>query len=166
MFFCTYQSHDRLADSQEKEFLPEADLIICDEAHHMTYQSKINEKDKNLFQNLHENIKTKKALFMTATVKILLSSKKNKNEFIDMSNKEIFGEIFYSLDLGTAIKKNILCDYNVIISRLPDIDEAKSIDKTLKDEDKNTMNELIDKSLPKKIKKKQKNIIYIVKKNF
>jgi predicted helicase len=158
MFFCTYQSHDRLADSQKKGFLPEADLIICDEAHHMTYESKINAKEKNLFQNLHENIKTKKALFMTATVKILSSNKKNKDEFIDMSNKDIFGEIFYSLDLGTAIEKNILCDYDINISRLPDIDEFKEIeeiDRTLKDEDKNTMNELIniDKSLPKKNQK-------------
>jgi predicted helicase len=167
MFFCTYQSHDRLADSQKKGFLPEADLIICDEAHHMTYESKINEKEKNLFQNLHENIKNKKALFMTATVKILLSNKKNKDEFIDMSNKDIFGEIFYSLDLGTAIKKNILCDYDINISRLPDIDELKEIEENLKDEDKNIMNELIDNSLLKKnAKETEEDYLYRKEKFF
>ncbi|WP_284928504.1 hypothetical protein [Candidatus Phytoplasma sp. AldY-WA1] len=45
-----------------------------------------------------------------------------------MSNKDI-GEIFILRFIYCYRKKKILCDYDINISRLPDIDEFKEIEE-------------------------------------
>ncbi len=91
-----------------------ADLMISDEAHHTV----TNDKGKNF--TFHDDIKAKKALYMTATVKIYEpnpNSKTHIKDNYDMSTVDIYGKTFYSLPLGEAIKRDILVDYDVIIPR-------------------------------------------------
>ncbi|MGA0448190.1 MAG: helicase-related protein, partial [Candidatus Phytoplasma pyri] len=161
IFFCTYQSHQRIAIKQKKRLLPLADLMICDEAHHTTYEAafKKNQKEKNLFESLHKEIKSKKFLFMTATVKICYKNK-NKKNYIDMHNKDIYGDIFYSLDLGNAIKKNILCDYNIIYTYLSTYEEAKEINSKLNEQVQQKMNELGNQYRQKNFEETKEEYLY------
>ncbi|WP_218644381.1 type ISP restriction/modification enzyme [Candidatus Phytoplasma pruni] len=112
--FCTYQSYERIAEKQKNGSLMAADLMISDEAHHTVP----NDKSKNF--TFHDDIKAKKALYMTATVKIYEpnpNSKTHIKDNYDMSTADIYGKTFYSLPLGEAIKRDILVDYDVIIPR-------------------------------------------------
>ena len=63
VIFCTYQSSDRMAESQNRYSAPRLDLILADEAHRCTGPS------TGLFATvLHRSkIRAKKRLFMTAT---------------------------------------------------------------------------------------------------
>ncbi|MBP5835889.1 type ISP restriction/modification enzyme [Candidatus Phytoplasma meliae] len=137
MIFCTYQSRDKLIEQQRLNLLPKADFMICDEAHHTVCKSGEQEEDCNL----HEDLKAAKKLFMTATVKVYRRVKSSKDDLalFDMNNEKVYGTIFYSLDLGTAIEKDILCDYDVLVARF-DKDAANKIYEQLDDETKQQSN--------------------------
>ncbi|WP_341266372.1 DEAD/DEAH box helicase family protein [Candidatus Phytoplasma fraxini] len=142
IIFCTYKSIDKLIEKQQTQLLPKADFIICDEAHHTvsnkSFEDTSDDNQKDISNDdLHQKLKAHRKLFMTATVKIYRHSRKNeKLDFYDMDNKEFYGIRFYSLVLGTAIEKDILCDYGVVVARFDDLKEAQTILDKLDVEDK------------------------------
>jgi superfamily II DNA or RNA helicase len=82
------------------------DIKINDEVHHLTG---INIHDNKNYLKILE-IKTKKQISLTATLKLLES----ENDIcISNDNLEYFGDIIDKKDLYWAINKNILCDYVV-----------------------------------------------------
>ncbi|BAW45592.1 type II R-M system protein [Helicobacter pylori] len=123
IIFSTYQSALRIQEAQRMG-LGEIDLIICDEAHRTVgalYSS--NERDdKNAFTLCHsdEHIKSKKRLYMTATLKVYSESSKAKakesdNAIYSMDDADIFGEEIYTLNFTRAIALDLLTDYKVMI---------------------------------------------------
>ena len=127
VIFSTYQSIDVVSKAQ-KDFNFDINLIICDEAHRTASYAKAGNIEKIPdFVKVHENnfIKAQKRLYMTATPKLYTDSAKDKAKENDlllwsMDNPEIFGEEIYRLDFGTAVKKNLLSDYKVIVLTVSD----------------------------------------------
>lgn len=118
--FSTYQSIDVIIEAQKNGFY-EFDLVICDEAHRTTGATEIG-KEASAFVKVHsnENIKTRKRLYQTATPRIYGEAAKKKAEemsvvIADMNDKEIYGEEFYRLGFGEAVRKDILTDYKVMV---------------------------------------------------
>ena len=118
--FSTYQSITAISDAQQNG-LPDFDLIICDEAHRTT-GVKISGEDESNFVKVHDNslVKGKKRLYMTATPKIFSETAQNKANEMDailcsMDNEEQFGPVFHSLNFGSAVAKDLLTDYKVIV---------------------------------------------------
>lgn len=67
-----------------------------------------------------ENIKTAKRLYQTATPRVYGDAAKQKAEemsvvIADMDNPELYGEEFYRIGFGDAIRKGILTDYKVMV---------------------------------------------------
>lgn len=107
--FCTYQSSELLTTDYV------FDLAICDEAH------KVAQKNNRVFNYCldDKNIAIKKRLFLTATPRIY-PIRGNEKPCYSMDNKEKYGPIVYNLSFGEAIKKNIICDYKVLVSFVTD----------------------------------------------
>ena len=115
--FSTYQSLKQVSEAQ-KIWNEEFDLIICDEAHRTTGYG----KDATAFTAVHSNdfIKAKKRMYMTATPRLYTSKSVKKSVDKDlmlwsMDDKDIYGEEFFYIGFGDAIKKNLLSDYKVIV---------------------------------------------------
>lgn len=105
VIFCTYQSADVLINACKNI---EFDLGIFDEAH-----KTVGQKDKEFSKSLdHNNIKIKKRLFMTATMKMYKG--KFCDKVISMDKKEHYGGIIYSYSFGRAIRDKNLTNYSVI----------------------------------------------------
>ncbi|MER3119181.1 DEAD/DEAH box helicase [Bacillus subtilis] len=118
--FSTYQSIDVIIEAQKNGFY-EFDLIICDEAHRTTGATESG-KEASAFVKVHsnDNVKAKKRLYQTATPRIYGEDAKKKADELsvviaDMNDKEIYGEEFYRIGFGDAIRKGILTDYKVMI---------------------------------------------------
>ena len=100
----TYNSSHKIC-SISKKINYNFDLCIFDEAH-----KTVGTKDKLFSKALHDkNLKVNNRLFMTATKRIVHGHK----NIIDMSNKEIYGEIAHELSFKNAIENNNprLCNY-------------------------------------------------------
>lgn len=110
IIFCTYQSSHLLHG------FTEFDLGIFDEAHKTAHKSELAFR----YALKDENVYIMHRIFMTATPKHY--SYTNPTEYnkkrieYSMDNEEIYGKIVYRLDFTEAIKRNIICDYKVIIS--------------------------------------------------
>lgn len=118
--FSTYQSIDVIMDAQKKGFY-EFDLVVCDEAHRTTGATELGKEDSS-FTKVHydENIKTAKRLYQTATPRVYGDKAKQKAEehsvlIADMDNVELYGEEFYRIGFGDAIRQGILTDYKVMV---------------------------------------------------
>lgn len=118
--FSTYQSISVISEAQKEGFY-EFDLVICDEAHRTTGATEPN-KDESAFTKIHNNnnIKAKKRLYQTATPRIYGESAKKKADeksviIADMADEKIYGEEFYRIGFGDAIRKGILTDYKVMV---------------------------------------------------
>lgn len=118
--FSTYQSIDVIIDAQKNGFY-EFNLVVCDEAHRTTGATELNKEDSS-FTKVHydENIKTAKRLYQTATPRVYGDAAKQKADemsvvIADMNNPEIYGEEFYRIGFGDAIRKGILTDYKVMV---------------------------------------------------
>jgi superfamily II DNA or RNA helicase len=85
-------------------------IKINDEVHHLTSNNINNSGDKSYIKMLE--IKSEKQLSLTATLKLIGSI---DNNIISNDNKNIFGEIIDQKNLLWAIKKNIICDYDIQI---------------------------------------------------
>ena len=115
--FSTYHSIDKVKKAIKKINF-KFDIIIFDEAHRTVGL------ESNFSLGIYDkNIKSKKRLFMTATEKILTPRITQKAE---LNNKEVFsmdkeeyGQLFKRYSFHQAIKDNVICDYNIIISSLP-----------------------------------------------
>ncbi|MEK4566925.1 type ISP restriction/modification enzyme [Alkalihalobacillus sp. FSL R5-0424] len=118
--FSTYQSIDVLIEAQKQGFY-EFDLIICDEAHRTTGATE-NIQQASTFTKVHSNnnIKSVKRLYQTATPRVYGEEAKKKAEemsvlIADMGNTSVYGEEFYRLGFGDAIREGILTDYKVMV---------------------------------------------------
>lgn len=118
--FSTYQSIDVVSDAQENGFY-EFDLVICDEAHRTTGATESG-KEASAFTKVHSdsNIKTAKRLYQTATPRVYGEDARKKAEemsvlIADMSDSSTYGEEFYRIGFGDAIRKDILTDYKVMV---------------------------------------------------
>ncbi|MBD7937027.1 DEAD/DEAH box helicase [Cytobacillus sp. Sa5YUA1] len=118
--FSTYQSIDVIIEAQKNGFY-NFDLVVCDEAHRTTGATELN-KEASAFTKVHsdDNIKANKRLYQTATPRVYGEDAKKKAEemsvlIADMSDPEIYGEEFYRIGFGDAIRKDILTDYKVMV---------------------------------------------------
>ncbi|WP_320163454.1 type ISP restriction/modification enzyme [uncultured Trichococcus sp.] len=118
--FSTYQSIDVIIEAQENGFY-EFDLVICDEAHRTTGATEMG-KEASAFVKVHsdKNLKAKKRLYQTATPRIYGEDVRKKADemsvvIADMNDKIIYGEEFYHIGFGDAIRNGILTDYKVMV---------------------------------------------------
>jgi len=126
LYISTYQSSDKKVYSLcDLKF----NNMIYDETH---YTVLTGENENSMFQHVLKNGKGEKKFFFTATeknIKVKIGKnvnisnveedEKNKGEKdekeISMDNVAIYGETLYSMSIDEAIKKNIICDYNINI---------------------------------------------------
>ena len=118
--FSTYHSIDVVAKSQQLG-APEFDLVICDEAHRTTGVEHPG-GDTSHFTKIHDNnaVKAKRRLHMTATPRIYSDSAKSKAkehniEYFSMDDEAVYGAEFHRLDFSTAVDKDLLADYRVLV---------------------------------------------------
>ncbi|WP_067728861.1 DEAD/DEAH box helicase [Oceanobacillus damuensis] len=118
--FSTYQSIDVIIDAQRDGFY-DFDLIICDEAHRTTGTTELNQ-EASAFTKVHSNsnVQATKRLYQTATPRVYGEDAKKKAEensiiIADMNDPDTYGEEFYRLGFGDAIRKGILTDYKVMV---------------------------------------------------
>lgn len=119
--FSTYQSIDVISEAQKHDFY-EFDLVICDEAHRTTGIADDDNGDVSMFTKVHsnDNIKTNKRLYQTATPRIYGEDARKKADeksvlLADMNDTSIYGEEFYRIGFGDAIRKGVLSDYKVMV---------------------------------------------------
>ena len=116
VIFSTYQSAHILVDALKKS-KHTIDLILADEAHNIA-------GDKSgMFAKVLDNqlIPSKRRLFLTATprvysARVKKAAEENDLEVISMDSMEDFGSEFHNLTFGEAIKKDLLTNYQVVIS--------------------------------------------------
>ncbi len=131
----TYSSSHKVYRATEN-ILFTFDMKINDEVHHLTTNNmRISKTTKKFVQML--NIKCKKQLSLTATLKQLENTNENL-ETVSNTNVEYFGEIIDRKCLLWAINENIVCDYSVqtIITDETQLEELFEIFKIEKDNDK------------------------------
>ena len=121
--FATYQSIEVIHQAQELagETWRDFDLVICDEAHRTT-GAKLTTANESAFTKIHDDafIRRSKTLYMTATPRIFAENAKNKASQKDviltsMDDKDTYGQVFFRLGFGQAVKEGLLTDYKVII---------------------------------------------------
>lgn len=116
VIFSTYQSSQLIADAQLLDGVPSFDLVVADEAHRCT-----GKVDSFFSHVLSESkIRARKRLFATATPKTYSTQLKKSAEdrgveIFGMDDPVLFGEAFYTLNFGEAIKRGLLTDYQVVI---------------------------------------------------
>jgi superfamily II DNA or RNA helicase len=105
--FSTYQSSGSIDASIE------FDLAIYDEAHKTA-----NHSERCFRKTLYDfNVSFHKRLFMTATPKCFIYGKAQDDVVeYSMDNQNIYGKICYVLSFDQAIKRNLICDYKILIS--------------------------------------------------
>ena len=119
----TYHSSTVVGKAMKKKLM--FDFGVFDEAH-----KTVGKKDTNFLFSLYDkNINIKKRLFVTATPKTININKKNSyGEFLysSMDDKSIYGKRCHNLLFSEAVKKNIICDYRLVVSVITnqDIDRA------------------------------------------
>ncbi|MDE4085381.1 DEAD/DEAH box helicase family protein [Planococcus maritimus] len=118
--FSTYQSIDIIIEAQKQGFY-EFDLVVCDEAHRTTGATELGKEDSN-FTKVHydDNIKTAKRLYQTATPRVYGDKAKQKADELsvviaDMDHTNLYGNEFYRIGFGDAIRQGILTDYKVMV---------------------------------------------------
>ncbi|WP_121615358.1 DEAD/DEAH box helicase [Virgibacillus halodenitrificans] len=138
--FSTYQSIDVIIEAQKNGFY-EFDLIVCDEAHRTTGTTELNKNDSS-FVKVHsnDNIKAKKRLYQTATPRIYGEDAKKKAEemsvlIADMNDLNLYGEEFYRIGFGDAIRDDILTDYKVMVLAVDEEMIARRFQQMLANED-------------------------------
>lgn len=118
--FSTYHSIEVIIEAQKNGFY-DFDLVICDEAHRTTGLTE-NGQDSSPFTKVHSNsnIKTAKRLYQTATPRVYGEDARKKAVemsvlIADMSDPSTYGEEFYRIGFGDAIRRDILTDYKVMV---------------------------------------------------
>jgi len=104
----TYHSSYKVLESTN-ELNYEFDMKLNDECHHLTTSNMEIANTRRTFVQIL-NIKSKKQLSLTATIKQIETNEYNP-EVISNENKEFFGDIIDRKNMIWAINKNIICDY-------------------------------------------------------
>lgn len=96
-------------------------LILCDEAHRTTGIQRAGD-DVTHFRLVHDDrrIKGRKRLYMTATSRLYTESARAKAaqhniDVFSMDDPETYGPEFHRLPFSTAVEKDLLSDYKVVI---------------------------------------------------
>jgi len=115
--FCTYQSLDKLSQTQLEHGALAYDLAVIGEAHRTT--GYLDESRAGQFQIIHDDqkIRAAKRLYMTATPRIYDVSKSKTDDtarIVDMNDEATYGREFYRLSFKKAVEAGMLCDYRVI----------------------------------------------------
>ncbi|MCB1658468.1 MAG: DEAD/DEAH box helicase, partial [Pseudomonadales bacterium] len=139
--FSTYHSINVISDAQNAYQLAEFDLVICDEAHRTTGATFEGDDESN-FVKVHdaEFIHAQKRLYMTATPRIYgeaakASADKDNVALCSMDNAALFGHELYTINFSEAVKRELLCDYKVIVLAVDENHINARLQNLLKDED-------------------------------
>ena len=139
--FSTYHSINVISDAQNAYQLAEFDLVICDEAHRTTGATFEGDDESN-FVKVHDGefIHAKKRLYMTATPRIYgeaakASADKDNVTLCSMDNAALFGHELYTINFSEAVKRELLCDYKVIVLAVDENHINARLQNLLKDED-------------------------------
>ncbi|HDY67604.1 MAG TPA: hypothetical protein ENH85_07425, partial [Candidatus Scalindua sp.] len=114
IIFSTYQSAHIVAEGMDNNY--RFDLGIFDEAH----KTAGREGKKFGFALKDNKLRIKKRLFLTATPRHYNPNKKDKEGdsvlVFSMDNPDIYGKVAHQLSFAAAARKDIICNYKVIIS--------------------------------------------------
>jgi predicted helicase len=138
--FSTYHSINVISDAQLAYQMAEFDLIICDEAHRTTGATFADEDESN-FVRVHDDefVLGKKRLYMTATPRIYGEAAKEnaKNDQVaicSMDDERLFGQELYTISFSEAVKRELLCDYKVIVLSVDEAHVNRRMQKLLSDD--------------------------------
>ena len=130
--FATYHSIDVVATAQQHG-APAFDLIICDEAHRTTGVEDGGTKQSH-FTKVHNNtyLRGKKRLYMTATPRIYSLSARQRAkdqdvEVFSMDDEQTYGKELHRLDFSTAVQRDLLSDYKVLILTVDEKQVSKAM---------------------------------------
>jgi superfamily II DNA or RNA helicase len=114
LVFSTYQSTKVVMDATKG--LPSFDLGIFDEAHKTAGRDGV----RTALALDDANVAIKKRLFMTATPRHYNISKRDKEGdaklVFSMDMPETYGPVAYSLPFTEAVRRDIICNYRIVIS--------------------------------------------------
>lgn len=121
VIFATYQSSRLIAEAQIDQSIPDFDLIIADEAHRLAGKA-VTEFSLALDS---KRFRSKKRLYATATPRLYSTSVKKSAEargidIVSMEDGGAFGDVFFKLSFGDAIRKGLLSDYRVVVIGVDD----------------------------------------------
>lgn len=139
VIFSTYHSIDVISRAQKNYQLPAFDLIICDEAHRTTGVT-FGDDDESAFVRVHDSeyIHAVKRLYMTATPRIYsdiaeAQAEKENAKLYGMNKEEWFGKELFVITFSEAVRRNLLCDYKVIVLAVEESHISRRIQNLLKD---------------------------------
>ena len=119
--FATYHSSPVIETAQREHEMPAFDMAICDEAHR-TAGAFANADEESAFVRIHrdKHIICHRRLYMTATPKVYAESARTKagefaRDLCSMEDRDLYGPVIYHLGFATAIERDLLCDYRVIV---------------------------------------------------
>ena len=145
VIFCTYQSISTVETAQ-KNGLGSFDITICDEAHRTTGIT-LSDNDESNFVAVHDEnrIKSKKRLYMTATPRIYTENAKNlakkkSSELCSMDDENLFGQVFHTLNFGTAVSQDLLSDYKVVVFTMDEEIVGRSVQRRLTESQNEQLN--------------------------
>lgn len=135
---CVYAAIHKLREEGFKD--ASFDFVICDEAHRTTGYA-VKAEDASAFAMVHsDNFPALKRMYMTATPRIYTEESKSKvkerkandpydeSVLFSMDDESVYGKEFYRLGFSSAVEKNLLSDYRVLIINT---DESLLTDKIL-----------------------------------
>lgn len=138
--FSTYHSINVISEAQNQYRLPDFDLIICDEAHRTTGATFADDDESN-FVRVHDDefIHGLKRIYMTATPRIYgenakASAEQDKVTICSMDDPKLYGDELYTISFSEAVKRELLCDYKVIVLAVDESHVNKRIQKLLADD--------------------------------
>ncbi|WP_028762287.1 DEAD/DEAH box helicase [Shewanella colwelliana] len=138
--YSTYHSITVINRAQKQHGLADFDLIICDEAHRTTGATFADE-DESAFVRVHDQnfIRADKRLYMTATPRLYGNSAKANAEkdsvtLCSMDDPALYGRDLHTITFSEAVRRDLLCDYKVIVLTVDEAYISKKIQSLLKDE--------------------------------
>ncbi|OIR19961.1 type I restriction enzyme EcoKI subunit R [mine drainage metagenome] len=139
--FSTYHSIAVISDAQKQNGLADFDLIVCDEAHRTTGAT-FEGDDESAFVRVHDNayLRAAKRLYMTATPRIYgdaakASADKDNVALCSMDDESLYGKELFVITFSEAVRRELLCDYKVIVLAVEEAHVSRRMQSLLKDPD-------------------------------
>ena len=138
--FATYHSSPVIEKAQREHAMPAFDMAICDEAHR-TAGAFANTDEESAFVRIHRDthIACDRRLYMTATPKVYAESARTKagafaRDLCSMEDEILYGPVIYHLGFASAIKRDLLCDYRVIVLTVSEEAVARALVRFLQNQ--------------------------------
>ncbi len=138
--FSTYHSINVISEAQNQYGMAAFDLVICDEAHRTTGAT-FDGDDESNFVRVHDEdfIHGNKRIYMTATPRIYgesakESAKTDKVAICSMDDPKLYGQELYTISFSEAVRRELLCDYKVIVLAIDQTHVDRRIQKLLSDD--------------------------------